>query len=180
MPIIHAAKDHPRSRGVYSEAFFHLGEEDGSSPLARGLRCGDGGKAKVSGIIPARAGFTLGSFRLVVRAPDHPRSRGVYEDGVCSASHSEGSSPLARGLLSPSPVCERRHRIIPARAGFTSPAVHYFWDEMDHPRSRGVYLYLTAFYAYVDGSSPLARGLLGGGRASLPWGRIIPARAGFT
>jgi len=32
---------------------------------------------------------------------DHPRSRGVYAPGLCDAPLLRGSSPLARGLLSP-------------------------------------------------------------------------------
>ena len=50
----------------------------------------------------------------------------------------------------------------------------------DHPRSRGVYG-ITRFRSLsVAGSSPLARGLLGGlGNYFMGQG-IIPARAGFT
>ena len=39
---------------------------------------------------------------------------------------------------------------------------------------------MTAFYAYVDGSSPLARGLLAPTMCCPNGRRIIPARAGFT
>ena len=50
--------DHPRSRGVYKCSISDSKDDNGSSPLARGLRhaavlCGSAG-----GIIPARAGFT--------------------------------------------------------------------------------------------------------------------------
>ena len=50
----------------------------------------------------------------------------------------------------------------------------------DHPRSRGVYQYLSRSAHGIRGSSPLARGLrpLPPGRGGD--GRIIPARAGFT
>ena len=70
--------DHPRSRGVYhSWRLLSIGGS-GSSPLARGLQqpvepAGAGG-----GIIPARAGFTVGGGPAMAITPDHPRSRGVY------------------------------------------------------------------------------------------------------
>ena len=70
--------DHPRSRGVYESRRLAISATKGSSPLARGLllleRLSDG----FQGIIPARAGFTCGSHRLMPAAADHPRSRGVY------------------------------------------------------------------------------------------------------
>ena len=58
MPIIHAAKDHPRSRGVYAadEQLHEPGR--GSSPLARGLLPDQGQVSDEDRIIPARAGFT--------------------------------------------------------------------------------------------------------------------------
>ena len=98
------AADHPRSRGVYIDQGAMMRIEEGSSPLARGLRLVRDTHRVVSGIIPARAGFTTG-------APG-------------SESSSRGSSPLARGLL-----IHRGHggailRIIPARAGFTTGSRH--------------------------------------------------------
>ena len=91
-----------------------------------------------------------------------------------------GSSPLARGLpvtvRTPQPECG----IIPARAGFTIPRTCADMQWKDHPRSRGVYLFIAVIAERFSGSSPLARGL------PVPKGtinfeaRIIPARAGFT
>ena len=51
--------DHPRSRGVYSRATLTMPRPCGSSPLARGLRGSLLLPFSTSGIIPARAGFTL-------------------------------------------------------------------------------------------------------------------------
>ena len=52
--------DHPRSRGVYGSTAGRGRKGRGSSPLARGLhRQGRPGQER-QGIIPARAGFTLG------------------------------------------------------------------------------------------------------------------------
>ena len=50
----------------------------------------------------------------------------------------------------------------------------------DHPRSRGVYKMDRATVAPIDGSSPLARGLLAQPLNLLMEQGIIPARAGFT
>ena len=132
----------------------------GSSPLARGLLTHGGHGGLLSGIIPARAGFT---GRPHARRPgrwDHPRSRGVY------------AAPAVDAL--------QDVRIIPARAGFTVPPVAGGAVEQDHPRSRGVYDDSPARARGAQGSSPLARGLRGLLGVRLGRRRIIPARAGFT
>ena len=112
------------------------------------------------GIIPARAGFTLGEARNALRFI--------------------GSSPLARGLRR----CHRTHRerggIIPARAGFTASTRSTPSAVPDHPRSRGVYSSAACLAPSEGGSSPLARGLRRRGRPPVPRRGIIPARAGFT
>ena len=71
----------------------------GSSPLARGLLGVGDAFAGVSGIIPARAGFTRGAAPSRLWRRDHPRSRGVYAVLARYSARSSGSSPLARGLL---------------------------------------------------------------------------------
>ena len=71
-------------------------------------------------------------------------------------------------------------RIIPARAGFTTPSTSCVSGPADHPRTRGVYVAYFQSEGGVWGSSPHARGLRGA--EVHPWApiRIIPARAGFT
>ena len=152
----------------------------GSSPLARGLQGLVTFRLSISGIIPARAGFTLPTPRRGERRGDHPRSRGVYIAPHTRLEQSAGSSPLARGLLLQQQLLHRRRRIIPARAGFTPGRSVGSPERKDHPRSRGVYWNKPGVPSGWSGSSPLARGLLGRvgpGRAPV---RIIPARAGFT
>ena len=195
-----AARDHPRSRGVYGMMVSSLDRSPGSSPLARGLLRTDVLLAAGVRIIPARAGFTGDRGRLLPGAgdhprsrgayeavehpgpadPDHPRSRGVYRRARSASSWSSGSSPLARGLLAPHEIRSDGVRIIPARAGFTRRprAAHLRWE--DHPRSRGVYAGSRPPARRAAGSSPLARGLRGGGVDRAAHRRIIPARAGFT
>ena len=153
---------------------------EGSSPLARGLRAPSGVWGGRSGIIPARAGFTTRETNRPPRAPDHPRSRGVYGGAARGRCLGPGSSPLARGLHL-RPARPLRHGgIIPARAGFTCRPRRGRLGGGDHPRSRGVYCDHETKMAAVPGSSPLARGLRRG--VACPrrgWG-IVPARAGFT
>ena len=131
--------DHPRSRGVYAVSYVADYLRKGSSPLARGLL----GRPMLGGhcprIIPARAGFT-GRAPSIRGAPgNHPRSRGVYTSARVSASHSVGSSPLARGLPVQCGASTRSPGIIPARAGFTASGAPTASHGGDHPRSRGVY-----------------------------------------
>ena len=91
-----------------------------------------------------------------------------------------GSSPLARGLLFPSPTHPPTLRIIPARAGFTPHRARAPTWPGDHPRSRGVYTVGLSPHGPYSGSSPLARGLLIRRELAVMHLRIIPARAGFT
>ena len=113
------AADHPRSRGVYLDVVRDRIEDRGSSPLARGLLA-DGLDSRPDGA-------------------DHPRSRGVYDVKSVAAKPINGSSPLARGLLVGPHAGRGHHRIIPARAGFTSGVIRIPPTATDHPRSRGVY-----------------------------------------
>ena len=70
-----------------------------------------------------------------------------------------GSSPLARGLLERLATQVGDGRIIPARAGFTQVMVVRRDNQVDHPRSRGVYIPESPLVILRTGSSPLARGL---------------------
>ena len=152
--------DCPRSRGVYAATILGMRLDAGSSPLARGLRSHDPGDAPGRRIIPARAGFTPPTTMTLPRRPDHPRSRGVYETRRSSVAATKGSSPLARGLPP-----------VPGHAGERQGII---------PRSRGVYGARSPPVGTSLGSSPLARGLLFLLVMSVPFGGIIPARAGFT
>ena len=116
--------DHPRSRGVYRRACGRYHGRGGSSPLARGLQSYSLYSDQAIRIIPARAGFTRRSWWKYPSHPDHPRSRGVYQELAGRPPGRPGSSPLARGLLETGPYPPDAGRIIPARAGFTPPSSH--------------------------------------------------------
>ena len=78
------------------------------------------------------------------------------------------------------PRCQRRGRIIPARAentwSFRAPRSR----KPDHPRSRGEHQTSYSWPWAAAGSSPLARGTLVAGSDEGDSKRIIPARAGNT
>ena len=61
-PTAEGGRDHPRSRGVYAASAETRRSSAGSSPLARGLHRLPGVAGQHPRIIPARAGFTLGSL----------------------------------------------------------------------------------------------------------------------
>ena len=151
--------DHPRSRGVYDSQVLGAPDNRGSSPLARGLPTSAATVAGGSGIIPARAGFTLRAAEAQASPWDHPRSRGVYKRLSYDDLLPVGSSPLARGLPSSADLVTGLARIIPARAGFTNARGCRGVGQKDHPRSRGVYEVVGAHGLGPFGSSPLARGL---------------------
>ena len=173
-------RDHPRSRGVYEMIMNEKYKASGSSPLARGLRSRSTPPPRGIGIIPARAGFTLGRVGGPQEPMDHPRSRGVYREGLLVQPQRGGSSPLARGLPAALNAEGYAVRIIPARAGFTPRRGPARRRRGDHPRSRGVYPGEAEPPHGVDGSSPLARGLPLRALVLAAYGGIIPARAGFT
>ena len=132
-------RDHPRSRGVYSQTARYAAGHLGSSPLARGLLAVDEGPVGEGRIIPARAGFTTTTPTTGRRRGDHPRSRGVYTRLGAWKHEADGSSPLARGLQHAALENREGVRIIPARAGFTRSGRLCQAEMRDHPRSRGVY-----------------------------------------
>ena len=179
-PETSGSPDHPRSRGVYGLGLVLRLLGGGSSPLARGLLIIIEIIQHLTGIIPARAGFTIEFILRSSSVTDHPRSRGVYGDLSPGAQTAVGSSPLARGLPDRGLTEIMDGRIIPARAGFTPAPYRWTPTYPDHPRSRGVYEEQRNQAMATIGSSPLARGLQTRSPSSDPSGGIIPARAGFT
>ena len=133
--------DHPRSRGVYNVTTVTADTQEGSSPLARGLRVSRLCFVRMFGIIPARAGFTCSTRPGSGSRADHPRSRGVYLLRTGVPARQRGSSPLARGLRVGAAHPAHATGIIPARAGFTLADP---WNPNDEPH------YQTAFTFTAD------------------------------
>ena len=111
---------------------------------------------------------------------DHPRSRGEYSRCPGRPSPMIGSSPLSRGILSPSSGGVGSGGIIPALAGNTLSDRPNQLRKPDHPRSRGEYTLSWCLPLPLCGSSPLSRGILSVRRVSSTVIGIIPALAGNT
>ena len=132
----------------------------GSPPLARGILGLLRGIRLVSRITPACAGNTQllrGCFYI---RRDHPRLRGEYAALVNTVCRKIGSPPLARGIRFTCLLKFIRHRITPACAGNTISGLSSGTVIQDHPRLRGEYLFVTYAGSAVQGSPPLARGIL--------------------
>ena len=173
-------EDHPRSRGEYFPELPIEYDDDGSSPLSRGIRWAVSPATETDGIIPALAGNTHEPGHGRPAPTDHPRSRGEYGMGGHRTRPREGSSPLSRGI--PMRVNDSKHhvRIIPALAGNTYKGGNPNEDAGDHPRSRGEYVQSLVPSSAVPGSSPLSRGIPPPLPLTIAMVRIIPALAGNT
>ena len=111
---------HPRGRGEHITGAPGAGKSAGSSPRARGTRCGARGLPVHRRFIPAGAGNTTSPGRWRRRATVHPRGRGEHSMTIMVQALGHGSSPRARGTLSRLGCEFRGVRFIPAGAGNTS------------------------------------------------------------
>ena len=153
---------------------------EGSSPLARGTRRGLYRWPRFGGLIPARAGNTLGSSSSPQPNRAHPRSRGEHRSEASALGRMPGSSPLARGT----PIAHESGLpslgLIPARAGNTAWLSSLAGETGAHPRSRGEHGLSGRRRLGLRGSSPLARGTQYSACQYSPCDGLIPARAGNT
>ena len=171
---------HPRSRGENGTVEVAAWLDGGSSPLTRGKLDRRGCLEGLAGLIPAHAGKT--SCCSPGRSPcgAHPRSRGENLCEVEDADAPAGSSPLTRGKHVGWLSEDGMGRLIPAHAGKTHPTRHQRRTAWAHPRSRGENGTRSDLAYVTEGSSPLTRGKLRGGRhLDLDTG-LIPAHAGKT
>ena len=152
----------------------------GSSLLARGAHSAVGPVRQLPGLIPARAGSTLGNRSAACAGGAHPRSRGEHVAVDELVPLLPGSSPLARGAHGQPVAAAVTGRLIPARAGSTQRRSGRGGARWAHPRSRGEHAGVAGFGALLGGSSPLARGVLPDRLVVAGVGRLIPARAGST
>ena len=129
--------DHPRMRGEHLLAISPTHDATGSSPHARGARCGVRVPAEHDRIIPACAGSTSTYTEECTDERDHPRMRGEHRDPKSDAALPAGSSPHARGAPIDTARSVASHRIIPACAGSTRFGLECRPARRDHPRMRG-------------------------------------------
>ena len=150
----------------------------GSSPHARGGQAGRRLGWAHGGLIPACAGRAPGTASWGWPGSAHPRMRGEGCQMISSSIWPVGSSPHARGgqpvrLMSPSPP-----RLIPACAGRAWPPRAPCDPGSAHPRMRGEGRPAFGLELLGGGSSPHARGGLGGVLVRAVDPRLIPACAG--
>ena len=132
------------------------------------------------GLIPARAGKTgFGPFGLS-GGRAHPRAGGENQDENIINLSKQGSSPRGRGKRDNLPHRVRRVRLIPARAGKTSPSARGRGCRPAHPRAGGENTPAPAPAPTPGGSSPRGRGKLWAGGGFVVRVGLIPARAGKT
>ena len=171
---------HPRAGGENLPFRVSSLQLFGSSPRGRGKLCAALWQALDVGLIPARAGKTgwWGPF-LVVR-PAHPRAGGENEIVIALVRSGTGSSPRGRGKRHQRLTLVQHTRLIPARAGKTSPNRGATCKTWAHPRAGGENGGGGGGGLGAFGSSPRGRGKR---RMVLTTGwpvRLIPARAGKT
>ena len=112
--------------------------------------------------------------------PDHPRACGANDSAIRISLLAIGSSPRVRGKREENGRQYDRVRIIPARAGQTSPCNSPWAGSSDHPRACGAIEASLALAIAASGSSPRVRGKLIIAVVGYALFRIIPARAGQT
>ena len=173
-------RDHPRACGEHSWLRCIRPSSPGSSPRMRGTRHHGLRRHTRPGIIPAHAGNTLPTCRLLPIIRDHPRACGEHSSSVGADAPSPGSSPRMRGTPFGCLWKFSHPGIIPAHAGNTSRRTTSRLTSRDHPRACGEHLGELYDYSCEEGSSPRMRGtpsfvLYADCRVG-----IIPAHAGNT
>ena len=167
-------------RGEYSNRWRSDTKLQGSPPLARGVHFTEGLENEEKRITPACAGSTHKARRYEIRNKDHPRLRGEYFCAHPRVQVFSGSPPLARGVLLYFNSYGRGTGITPACAGSTILYLVPVQVVKDHPRLRGEYTGGKDDLADLEGSPPLARGVLRSKVSDLEAMGITPACAGST
>ena len=147
-------------RGEYSMQRLCANRGMGSPPLARGIRLATNADTATARITPACAGNTFLDLLIHFLWQDHPRLRGEYSFGVNRSRLSPGSPPLARGIRDKVLQEATSVGITPACAGNTFLVLHTAVTLQDHPRLRGEYWKANPWVWVIEGSPPLARGIL--------------------
>ena len=134
----------------------------------------------IRGIIPACAGSTSLSVRVVSVRRDHPRMCGEHYVHRPQLDWDVGSSPHVRGARCFATVFLDGFGIIPACAGSTCPSRPSAATAGDHPRMCGEHRICCQSCKISTGSSPHVRGARQSrSLINLSLG-IIPACAGST
>ena len=132
------------------------------------------------GLIPARAGKTAGDVLPVSLMSAHPRAGGENTVRYWLPRRPTGSSPRGRGKQTAGNRPFRETRLIPARAGKTSPMRSAVSSRAAHPRAGGENADDGLTAGHPQGSSPRGRGKPFCAPCPASAGWLIPARAGKT
>ena len=152
----------------------------GSSPRVRGKRNPRLRPERITGLIPACAGKTVGGGMGPVCGAAHPRVCGENAAYVGGVSVDEGSSPRVRGKPRRDDEQGVRVGLIPACAGKTAFMNSVTTGSRAHPRVCGENRVPVGVIAGHPGSSPRVRGKLMTSTAAEASLRLIPACAGKT
>ena len=153
---------------------------DGSSPRMRGKREDYGIALAASGLIPAHAGKTSVTLRLLPRSEAHPRACGENWGRVVGDVNLVGSSPRMRGKRVPATRPRNANGLIPAHAGKTMTKLNPLSVRWAHPRACGENAVRAARALKVGGSSPRMRGKHNKAFRFCGNRGLIPAHAGKT
>ena len=149
---------HPRAGGENKKSDHTDPGVSGSSPRGRGKRACCWRPGVTLGLIPARAGKTNNVATWMSGTLAHPRAGGENHPSSPRSARGWGSSPRGRGKHR----IERREvvvrRLIPARAGKTSPGRRSPPGRPAHPRAGGENYKDTLGLHTPLGSSPRGRG----------------------
>ena len=153
---------HPRMRGEHPVKGVRITGLTGSSPHARGALRGSRELTHHIGLIPACAGSTPPKYAVISRVRAHPRMRGEHRFSCENQVSSRGSSPHARGARDLLRLRLDLCWLIPACAGSTTGTPPRSPGHGAHPRMRGEHPHYCLPGPRLHGSSPHARGALGG------------------
>ena len=112
----------------------------------------------LKGLIPAYAGKTRPMGLRKLTRPAHPRVCGENDNSHHNAHVFAGSSPRMRGKPNFAIAESFSHRLIPAYAGKTWPALESAGQVQAHPRVCGENFDLATYFIDETGSSPRMRG----------------------
>ena len=171
---------HPRACGENLMMSRSAVPTFGSSPRVRGKPDPVLEHVRPRRLIPARAGKTASSPRIVRPRRAHPRACGENISSRASIWSVCGSSPRVRGKPSRAPDRPGTLRLIPARAGKTPATPPAASSPGAHPRACGENGPLPAEGMTLEGSSPRVRGKREGDGEGCGADGLIPARAGKT
>ena len=162
LPGGQASPAHPRAGGENRYFFSAVSLQGGSSPRGRGKPIDQIPFHAAERLIPARAGKTVRSSRASSMAAAHPRAGGENGWPAHHIKPNPGSSPRGRGKRPATVGTRSPARLIPARAGKTTPTSAFGSVYAAHPRAGGENAVGGCPALTAAGSSPRGRGKLCG------------------